>query len=109
MGPDTGRIAFRLRRVAGAVLSVYVVVWAIALVGDPGRPFLADLRALGLAGRALELALIGVVAWHALDGMAQIAIARRRDARNHRRWFVGVALGALLLVLLHGPIVLGGP
>jgi len=106
---ETGRIAFTLRRVSGVILALYLVSWAVALPGEPTRPFLSDLRAYGTPGLVVELALIAIVAGHALDGIAQVTISYARLSRRHRAFFAAVAISTLLITLLHVPFLFGGP
>ena len=109
MRTETGRIAFALRRASGVVLAVYLVSWAVALPGEPTRPFLSDLRAHGTPGLVVELALIAIIAGHALDGVAQVTISCARLSRKHRAFFVAVALSTLLIAAIHTPYLFGGP
>jgi succinate dehydrogenase hydrophobic anchor subunit len=104
-----GGVAFVLRRASGIAMFVYFVAWLARLHEHPLVPFGGDLARGGTTwGKVLELALIFLVAAHALDGLSQIAV-ERRGLMHRRGYLVAVALVmAGLIALFHFTLFFGG-
>ena len=106
---QAGGVAFVLRRASGVALCVYFVAWIARLDQHPLVPFGGDLARGGTVwGKALEIALVFLLAAHAFDGLSQIGVERLHWMRR-RGFLLAVSLVmAGLVAMFHFALFFGG-
>ena len=105
----SGRIHFFVRRAAAVATAIYLGFYVSGLVVDGRRMPLGDLGRAHPALRYLEIAMIGLVAFHATSSLSLWLIETTSATRRHRTFFAISIAVAVLVALTHVPILIGGP
>jgi succinate dehydrogenase hydrophobic anchor subunit len=104
-----GVITFALRRASGVLLTAYLAVYIAGLARTGSGPmFIGDAgRSGGIWWRVIEVALIVMLAFHALDGGAHVLLERLGSPRKYPR-LLGIAIALSVLVgALHALLLFG--
>lgn len=103
----TETLSFWARRASGLLMTVWLGAWLYSFATTGDLLFVRGLWTRGPAFAVLELALIGLLAFHAADTV--LASRDQLDGRSPRRrkGFAVAGFGALAVLVLHVPIVAG--
>ncbi len=105
-----GRIDFALRRFSGLVLVAFFTSYLVVVAREGRAIWLGDVgRIGGPLAMALELALIALLSFHALSGLAHWAMDRLGGPRHHRIGFAISVVLALAVAACHLPTFYGWP
>ena len=107
---STGSAAWLMHRISGMVLALYLVLHIIVLSTIKDKQIFERLMAMtgSLPVRLLELALMGTVAAHALNGLRLMLLEAGLPSRYQKRLFFMAGIAWVFLMAAGGYVMLLG-
>ena len=104
-----GYVAWLLNRITGVAITAYLVIhiWVIHHLHQGPEGFNEVMHALtSPIFKLLEIGLLGIILYHAMNGIRILIVEWGGGARNHKKvfWWVA-AIGAVLFIFGAYPIL----